>query len=698
MNEPRVARPWDLLEPEDRDYFDVLGDGLVAVEPRRAEGDDPRGGWSPAFGGAWVHIGPDGKIRAFTGKADVGQGTRTALTLLVAEELRVAPSSVELRGADTDESPWDIGTFGSRSMPDVAPALSRAAARARRALRDLARDALGRPAEELTMAGGMVRAGPAGAARSYGELVRGRRRLVVADDHDEVADPRAWEVAGRPSLDAEGLAIVTGRRRFGSDLRCEGLGYGAVLRPPAHGARRGPVDLRAVRARRGIVVVEDGEFVGVVADRPSEARRAIAAIRAAWSPGVSPTMSELERYLREHPCRSGGWDTAARSEGDPDAALPRCPDRIQATYRASYIAHVPLETRAALARWDGERLTVWLGTQTPFRAREVVAKGLGIPIEHVRIHVPPTGAGFGGKHGGDVAMDAARLARGAGRPVLLTFTREEEFQHGYLRPYSLVDATAATDASGHLLAWTFHNVNAGAAAIEPPYRIPNVRLTNELSESPLPQGAYRALAANANNFARETLIDELAIQRSLDPLRFRLDHLDDPRLVAVLRRAADEAGWSEWRRPAGRGHGLAIGREKGGRVATIAEVHVDPDRAVRVERIVTVVEAGAIVHPANLRSQVEGATVMALGGALFEEIRFASGRILNGRLSQYRVPRFSDLPRLEIHLIDRRESPPAGAGETPMIAVAPAVGNAIFDATGVRLRSLPLRLGAAPAA
>jgi isoquinoline 1-oxidoreductase len=335
-------------------------------------------------------------------------------------------------------------------------------------------------------------------------------------------------------------------------------------------------------------------------------------------------------------------------------------------------------------------LTVWVGTQTPFRARGQVAQTLGCSEDDVRIIVPPTGAGFGGKHGGDVATAAARLARASGHPVRVAFSREEEFLHGYLRPMSIVDIRAGVDAAGRLTAWSFHNLNGGAAGARMPYAVPNRHVWNTLAESPLAQGPYRSLAANANNFARECAMDELASRAGVDALEFRRRHLDDPRLHAVLDRASERAGWPTRARSPGRGFGLALGREKGGRIATVAEVTVDSQRRVRVTRLVSAFEAGAIVHPENLHSQVEGAHVMALGGALFEATHFNQGVVQNPRLSQYRVPRFSDVPEIEIELIDAREFPPAGAGETPMIAVAPAIANAIFDASGTRLRSLPL--------
>ncbi|HYA10852.1 MAG TPA: molybdopterin cofactor-binding domain-containing protein [Thermoplasmata archaeon] len=686
----RPRRPWDRTDPGERDYFEILGDGLVAqVAPRKA-GASGAGGWSPPIGGAWVHVGADGVVHAFTGKAEVGQGTRVALALVVAEELRVPLERVDLVMADTDLCPWDIGTFGSRSMADAAPALRAAATEARSALVErAARQGLGAPSALEAVDGEVrVRDGP-GSVR-YGDLVRGARDLVTVPAETSLTPPAAWSRAGRPVVDPHAEDVVTGSRAFASDLRRPGMQFGAFLQPPRYGARLTAVDVDRARARPGVTVVHEGEFVGVVAPSPGAARAALGDVEADWELRPQPGEEEIEGYLRAHPSSGDSWDTAERRAGAPASAFAAAPVKVEAVYRTAYIAHVPLETRAALAEWTDGRLTVWVGTQTPFRAREFVADGLGLPLEDIRVIAPFTGSGFGGKHGGAIALAAARLARAAKAPVLLTFSREEEFRHGYFRPMAIMDVRVGAARDGRLVAWSFHNVNAGAAAIFPPYTIPNQLVDNELSDSPLPQDPYRALAANANNFARESAVDEVAAAVGGDPLTIREKNLEDERLLTVLRTAATAAGWADRRRVPGKGYGLAIGLEKGGRVATVAEVTVTPDRAVKVDRLVLAYEAGAIVHPANLRSQVEGAAVMALGGALFEAIHFAGGRILNDRLGTYRVPRFSDLPSVEVHLVDRNDLPSAGAGETPMIAVAPAVANAIFDATGCRLRALPL--------
>ncbi len=650
---PRPVRPWDLTEPEECDWFDVLGDGLVVVlKPPPLE----PGSWTTG-GGAWLHVGEDGTVTAFTGKVDVGQDNCTALRLLVAEEMGVPLSVVRLAMGDTDLCPYDMGTFGSRSMPDAGGALRTVAAYAR-----------GR----LPVASGVRRV----------EIVAG---AVLA------TAPKAWRSAGRPHV-AEGVVdAVTGARRFVSDLTAPGLRYGAVVRPPVPGATLRRIDVVARAGRDDVAFVRAHRVTGVVADDPVAARAALSALDVEWDVPDAPSDGDLEAHLRAHPLTStGGWGEALQDErGDPDSVLAAAPARVEATYTTAYIAPAALETRAALAVWDGEgRLTVWVGTQTPFATRAQVAAALDVAEERVRVVVPPTGGAFGGKHGGEVATEAAVLAREVGAPVKVSWSRHDEFTSGTLRPAAVIDVAGAIADDGSLVAWTHTNINAGSAAIATPYRVANQRIRFQPAASPLRQGSYRALAATANNFARESLIDELAHRAGLDPVEFRRRNLDDERLAAVLAAALERFGWLA---TSGTGQGVALGFEKGGRVATVARVGVVDDR-LRVTGLVTAYECGAVVNPQTVVNQIEGATVMALGGALFEAICFTKGVITNGSFSTYRVPRITDVPPFEVVLIDRPDQPSAGAGETPLIAVAPAIANAVFDLTGVRRRSLPLDL------
>ena len=365
--------------------------------------------------------------------------------------------------------------------------------------------------------------------------------------------------------------------------------------------------------------------------------------------------------------------------------------RLEAAYTIAYIAHVPLEPRAAVAEWTDGKLTVWTGTQRPFGVRDELTRALSLAADRVRVIVPDMGSGYGGKHTGEAAVEAARLARDAGKPVKLVWTREEEFTWGYFRPAGVIEINAGARRDGTLTAWESHNYNSGASALRCPYDVPNQRTVFHPCDSPLRQGSYRGLAATANHFARESHLDDLAHALHLDPLAFRLHNLRDARLRAVLEAAARRFGWGNTQPAAGHGFGIAGGTEKGSFVAACAEVAVDrPSGRVRVLRVVTAFECGAILNPEHLKNQVEGAAVMGLGGALFEAIDFANGTIRNPRFSAYRVPRFADVPTLETVLVNRKDLASAGAGETPIVALAPAVGNAIFQATGRRLRSLPM--------
>ncbi len=368
------------------------------------------------------------------------------------------------------------------------------------------------------------------------------------------------------------------------------------------------------------------------------------------------------------------------------------PNRAALTaYTIAYIAHVPLEPRAAVAEWSPDgKLTVWTGTQRPFGVRSELAAKFGLAEENVRVIMPDTGAAYGGKHEGDAAVEAAVMAKAAGAPVKRNWTREEEMTWAYFRPGGLIEVAGKTSPDGALTEWEFHNYNSGSSGLNTPYAVGSKREQFHAVESPLRQGSYRGLAATANHFVRESYMDELAHSIGMDPLEFRLKNTRDDRLRDVIVAAADKFGWKSRQRAAGRGFGIAAGFEKGGYVATCAEIAVSTKGEVKVVRAVEAFECGAIVNPEHLRNQVEGAMAMGIGGALFEHIDFADGKIETDRLSKYRVPRFSDMPKIESVLLDRKDIPSAGAGETPIVGIAPAIGNAIFDATGKRKRSLPM--------
>jgi isoquinoline 1-oxidoreductase len=687
--QPRA--PWDLTPGQQREYFELLSDGLLIVlAPSERPRGGPGGSLAPQRGGAWLHVGADGSVTVFTGKVDIGQDNRTALSMIVADELRVAPEAIRLVMGDTDLCPFDPGTFGSRSLPDAGQDLRVCAASAREDLIGLAARRLNVAEDRLEAIDGEIRSDSSGIG--YGELVRGLRRVEPASAEVLLTPPARWEYGGHPAGRATALALVTGAHHFPSDLTRPDMLHGRVLRAPAYGATLSSVDLAPAQSIPGVTVVHEQGFVGVAAEDPSTVDRAYDAIDVEWTLAEQPAESNLVEHLRSHPVEVLGWEGAVHSEdGDVERALSAAEVRLESTYTTAYIAHVCMETRVALAEWAGGRLTVWTGTQQPFFVRYELAAALGVAEEQVRVIVPDTGGGFGSKHTEDVAIAAARLARAAGRAVKVALSREEEFVWTHVRPAAVIDVRSGARRDGTITAWDFSNVNSGAAGLRCPYDVPDQRLSFQPAASPLPQGPYRALASTANHFARESHIDELAHMLGLDPLELRLRNLPDERLAAVLRAAAERAQWTELRMAAAErtGIGIAAGVEKGGRVATCAQVRVEDDE-LEILRIVTAYECGAIVNPDTVCSQIEGATVMGLGGALFEAIHFDAGRILNASMRSYRVPRFTDVPPIEVVLLGRPDIPSAGAGETPIAAVAPAVANAMFAATGARIRSLPL--------
>ncbi len=679
-----------------RGFVQVLGAGLMiaatvplaVAQSRRGQGGDE----NPA---ARLHIGEDGVVTVLTGKVEGGQGARGQLAQAAAEELRVPIDHVRLVMGDTGMVPDDGITAGSRTTPSTMPAVRRAAAAARHVLVRVAAGKWGVDPERVEIREGALREKDGVRSIPIAELVRERDaelRQALSEpvpEGIEITRVEDWKVLGAAVSRRNTRDVVTGAHKFPSDLRRPGMLYGRVLRPESYGARLVEIDLAPARAMEGVVVVRDGDFVGVAAATSYRADKALEALRetARWESAPHPSSREVYDYLREH--AEGGVPENPFAEAWEKAAT-----RLRATYRVAYVQHAPMETRSALAEWNDGSLTVWTGTQNPFGHRRELARAFRLAEERVRVIVPDFGGGFGGKHSGEAAVEAARLALAAEAPVLLQWTRAEEFTWAYFRPAGVIECAASLDPEGRLATWYFVNVNSGRSAVDTPYRVPRVFARHVGSAAPLRQGSYRALASTANTFARESFMDEIAAEAGVDPLEFRLAHLEHPRLRPVLEEAAARFGWAKRNdhREPGIGFGMACGTEKGSYVAACAEVSADAvTGAIRVRRVTQVFECGPIVNPANLRAQVEGCILMGLGPTLREEMVFSEGRMRNPRFSRYHVPRMSDVPELDIHLMNRPDQEIAGAGETPIIAIAPAIANAVFDATGRRIRQMPIR-------
>ncbi|MBM3837775.1 MAG: isoquinoline 1-oxidoreductase [Verrucomicrobia bacterium] len=707
MEENSIPCPPDFLEDDQliepvefdfglnrRVFVQLLGAGVLittAARPALAQRSG-RGGGRPVKLSARIHVGADGIIKVMTGKVEVGQGARAELTQGAAEELRVPVSQVQLLMADTSLVPDDGNTAGSRSTPATLPAVRQAAAAARNLLVTVTAQRWNVERDTLEVRDGKVTHPSTRRTLSYAELAQSDEMAKLFDQpapSDSGVTPlEDWKILGTSVPRPNGRDLVTGSHRFSSDVKRPGMLRGKILRAPSYGAKLISIDLAPARAMKDVIAVQDGPFAGVAAPTTTLAEKALEAIAktAKWESAPHPSSGELFDYLREQV--EGGVPKNPFAE---DVAAAH--KALRATYHAAYVQHAPMETRSAVAEWNDGKLTVWTGTQNPFGYLGELTRAFRLSADKVRVIVPDTGGGFGGKHSGEAAIEAARLAQAANRPVSLKWTREEEFTWAYFRPAALIEAEATLDAKGALTSWHFVNVNSGQSAINTPYRAGKARSQSASPRAPLRHGSYRALASTANNFARECFMDELAAAAGADPLDFRLAHLENARLRAVLKEAAKRFNWRERskQKQPDVGVGLACGTEKGSYVAACAEIAFGrKQNRINVRHVCEVFECGAIINPQNLLAQVEGCIIMGLGPALWEAMRFARGKIQNDNFGQYRVPRFSDVPEFDIHLLNRPDLPSVGAGETPIIAVAPAIGNAFFAATGIRLRAMPL--------
>ncbi|MGO9260401.1 MAG: molybdopterin cofactor-binding domain-containing protein [Bryobacteraceae bacterium] len=664
-----------------RDFFAVLGGGIVVLLADDSDAQEAGGGARrgtneapPTALSAWLHIGETGLVTVYTGKVEVGQNSRTALTQAAAEELRAPVDSIRLVMGDTALTPFDMGTFGSMTTPRMGPQIRKAAATAREMLLDLASQKWMVERSALSIANGKVTAGSRSAG--FGELTNGQKLTRTIPTSDALTPASEWKISGTSVPKVNGREIVTGAHKYAYDIHRPGMQYGKVLYPPSYGATLVSLDGAEAEKLPGVKVVREDNFAAVTAPDPLAAEKALAALKAQWKE-LTPEASSKDVY--------GYFRRTAQNAPASNPSLT--------TYTIAYIAHVPLEPRAAVAEWSEDKLTVWTGTQRPFGVRSELSGHFKISEDQVHVIMPDTGSGYGGKHTGDAALEAARLSKAVGKPVQRNWTREEEMTWAYFRPGGVIDVGAKLNPDGTIAEWEFHNYNSGPSGLQSPYAIASKREQYHPSKTPLRQSSYRGLAATANHFARECYMDELALSAKMDPLEFRLKNTRDDRLRAVIQAAADKFGWrgalGARQKTTGHGFGIAGGFEKGGYVATCAEVSVT-NGVVKVLRAAVSFECGAIVNPEHLSNQVEGAVAMGIGGALFEHIDFADNRILNAKLSQYRVPRFNDMPKIDCVLLDRKDIPSAGAGETPIVGIAPAIGNAIFDATGQRIRSLPL--------
>jgi len=638
---------------------------------------------------AWLRVGPDGRVTIFSPTPEVGQGLRTCLAQLAAEELSLPVSSVEVVLGDTDRVPPDPGACACEAIALIGPRVQQAAAQARELLLDIAARTMDVSRDRVVWCDGQAAlASDPSRTIPIGELVRGHALSDTAKEYPlKPADKRT--VVGQSVRRLDGPGYLRGRARFAADIRLPNLAYARILRPPAIGARLVEVQTRAAAAQPGVIaVVQDEEFVGVVATRLDIADRAVLAIQATWSETARPSMASLYQDLR----KSAKLEEQLGQKGDVEAALAGARHGFSASYRVPFGVHAPLEPHCAVAEPKDDRIIVYVSTERPFRHREAVARALGLSAGRVRVIVTAVGGAFGGKSDPEISVQAARLAQAVRRPVMVTQSRDEEMACNAFRPAALVDLRSGVDESGRVVAWDCDVLNCGAVGAVPPYQFVSQRIRSYRCASPLPQGPSRALGNPANTFAREVHLDNIAAGLGLDPVELRLTHLGhDQRMVGVLRALADRYGWRQRRPPTGQGIGVAFGVHGGACAAVLAEVDADAGSGqVRVRRVWVAQDSGLVINPDNARNQIEGAVVMGTGLALKEVVRYQLGRVLSRTFASYPIPTFRDAPDTEIVLVPDPELPPQGDGTAAFCAVAPAIANAVFDATGKRLCDLPL--------
>ncbi len=570
------------FELDRREFFRVFGAGVVVcLMADGALGQESGGEGRPSRGAqtqelaAWLHVDEDGRITVCTGKVEIGQNIRTSLSQVVAEELRAPLDAIRLVMADTDLVPFDMGTFGSMTTPVMASQLRKVAATARQWFVELAAERMMVEPEALVAADAAVVHPPTRRSFTYGQLAKDQKLTKTVSSSAPTTRPDAWQIIGTSAPKVDGRAIVTGRHQYASDIRRPGMLFGKVLRPERFNATLASVDLSAAEALAGVSAVRDGDFVGVAAVNQRLAEQALSAIKAQWKAEPQTSSATLFEDLKKQAAGAAGKGRSNFNRGSVESGLEQAKHKVETTYTISYIAHAPLEPRAAVAEWNDGKLTVWTGTQRPFGVRADLARAFGMPQERVRVIVPDMGSGYGGKHTAESAIEAARLAKGSGKPVKLVWTREEEFSWSYFRPAGVIEVSAGVAEDGKITAWEFHNYNSGPSAIRPLYDIGSQRVQFHAAESPLRQGSYRGLAATANHFARESHVDALAHAVGIDPLEFRLKNLSESnkeqqRLRAVLQAAAKAFGWGASKAAADHGFGIAGGSEKGSYVASCA--------------------------------------------------------------------------------------------------------------------------------
>lgn len=681
-----------------RSFFKLVGGGIVvfvSFDSSHLFAQDRRPGYPDDFN-VYLRIGEDGRVTVFSGKIEMGQGVMTSQAQMVAEDLGVALTAIDMVLGDTDQCPWDMGTFGSLTTRMFGPVLRAAAAEARAVLLQLAGAKLGVAKDQLVAENGVVSvAGDPTRKVTYGELAKGKQIARTVGEKAVLRAASELTVMGRSPKRVDGPEKVTGAAKYAADMRLPGMLYARILRPPAHGATLGKLDTTAAEKMPGVSLVKQDQLIAVLHADAEVAGAALERIKAEWHRDTATVDHES---IFDHLIKTAPPPEVKAQRGDPVAARAQAARLFERTYRKGYVAHAPIEPHAAVAALQDGKMTVWASTQTPFPMRERIAQALGLAVEKVRVITPYVGGGFGGKSAGQQAMEAARLAKITGKPVQVAWTRAEEFFYDTFDPAAVVTIVSAIDANGRIALWDYDVYAAGDRGAALFYDIPNAKVRAHggwMGRGPSPHpfsvGAWRAPGANMNVFAGESQIDIMAAAAGVDPVEFRLRNTADPRMRSVIQAAAEAFGWTTATAPSGKGCGVACGIDAGTYVALMAQVKVDAAQgAVQVERVVCAQDMGLVVNPDGAKMQMEGCVTMGLGYVFAEEIRFRGGEIIDRNFGTYHLPRFSWLPRIETVFVKNEALAPQGGGEPAIVPMGAVMANAVFDASGARLLRLPM--------
>jgi isoquinoline 1-oxidoreductase len=683
-----------------RDFLKYLGGGVLIIftpleacknmaEPVRATRSLPKD-----FN-AFLHISEDGIVTCFTGKIEMGQGTITALAQMMADELDVSIENVKMVMGDTALCPWDEGTWGSLSVREFGPKMREAAAEARAVLIRMASEQLKVPLARLTVSNGIVTDKLDNSkAIGYAQLAKGKKIEKHLNEKPKVKEPSEFKIIGKPYNRTDSALKVTGEAKYAGDIKIPGMMFARIVRSPSYGASLISADTTEAEKIPGIQVVRDNDLVALLHLSRDKVDEAIVKVKAEFS---QIEMSVTDKTVIDHYLKSATKGNIINSKGDIAAGLKLSDKIIDSEFYDGYVAHSPMEPHTAAAMIDGDIITVWVSAQTPFLTRDAIAEKLNMPAEKVRVIVPFVGGGFGGKADNPQAVEAARITKLSGKPVMLAYTREEEFFYDTLRPAGLNRVKSGIDKDGKISFWDFSVYCAGDRGSDTIYDVPHQKTTvfdqgeNDPQVHPFAIGPWRAPGNSNNTHAREMQICLMAAKAGMDPMEFRIRNLKDEKMIAVLEAVADKFGYSPGKGPSGRGYGIACGTDVDTWVALMAEVKVDKNTGhIQVVRVSCAQDMGMCVNPQGTLLQIEGCITMGMGYALTEELQFEGTKMITQNFDTYEIPRFSWVPEINAVILDRMDQPPHGGGEPAIICMGGVIASAVFDATGATLYHMPI--------